>query len=748
MRPASSRSRSVTRRGMAFRAALAVLVGAAASLGSAVAQTPFGDDGRLVLAFQDFPSAIGLDLAIDPEDRIVVSTQLGTMFGKHGGGKEEFGVLRLLPDGQPDPSFGTGGEAAPGFAAASFGVVGALALDDAGRAVVAGLPEVPGANLFGVLRFTPTGLKDAGFGMAGEAMVDFPPADAAFVEDVMVASNGRIVAVGKQGALHPPVRFALARLRADGTLDPAFGVGGRVTTEFPTHPQWSEAAAVAEDSAMRVIAAGHVLDPDDVATTIAMAVSRYRVNGQLDVGFGTDGRVVVEFDMVSQAQAVVVDDQDRVIAGGCVLVPGFKAQGFALARLNTDGSLDESFGEDGRVVTPIDGSGCINDLAIDTEDRIVAAGWVDVDGAGQRFALARYRPDGSLDAGFGDGGTVTTTFPDQSNSFGEAVDIDGEGRIFVAGSMTRSLESGAGPTERGRVAIACYRDTGALCRPINFEYAAKVVCGRQEDPDNLALVRGVYGTTVNVHNPHRETARFSKKLALSIPPLDQRPGRILEIAEDALDYDEALATHCTDLQRRLFPDGFPGGFIEGFVVIQSTHSLDVAAVYTAGSLSRDGGFVSHSSIHVERVPERRLGREDAPLPDLVPLPALPPPPFDAEFQVQLPEGVPGALYCGEKPAAGGPSRSVVVLVRNQGLGDAGPSVTQADFHAHGAVSTVTPALAAGEETVVEFDIPSGCYGPGFSGSCSFTFTVDHTEIVQESDELNNTASSLCLSPAG
>jgi hypothetical protein len=216
-----------------------------------------------------------------------------------------------------------------------------------------------------------------------------------------------------------------------------------------------------------------------------------------------------------------------------------------------------------------------------------------------------------------------------------------------------------------------------------------------------------------------------------------------------------------DLQRRLFRDGFPDGFIEGFLVVQSTHSLDVVAVYTTGSLSpaptgppgppspgREANIVIHSSIDVERVPERRIGPpEDERLPDLIPLPALPPPPFDAEFQVQLPEGVPGALYC-VKPSEGGASRSVIVLVRNQWLGDAGPSMTQADFHAHGAFSEVIPALAAGAETAVEFDIPNGCYGPGFSGSCHFTFTVDHTEIVQESDELNNTASSLCLAPAG
>ncbi len=138
-----------------------------------------------------------------------------------------------------------------------------------------------------------------------------------------------------------------------------------------------------------------------------------------------------------------------------------------------------------------------------------------------------------------------------------------------------------------------------------YEYAAKFVCGDQRNPEQLILTQGRYATTVNIHNPKPDTAAFSKKLALSIPPGMQQPGKILPIDTHELAYDEALAVDCEDIRTRLFPGGFPGGMIEGFLVLESAGPLDVYAVYTTAALPEDGAeTIQHSSIDVERVPER------------------------------------------------------------------------------------------------------------------------------------------------
>jgi serine protease len=144
--------------------------------------------------------------------------------------------------------------------------------------------------------------------------------------------------------------------------------------------------------------------------------------------------------------------------------------------------------------------------------------------------------------------------------------------------------------------------------PEAFEYSAKLVCGGQDDPKNMALVRGFYGTTINLHNPGPEAVRFQKSLALTLPPGRQEPGELHRIADEELGEELALAVDCNDLEDRL--NGFPQRFIEGFVVIRSSGPLDVVAVYTTATLARDGTAGQHSSIEVERVRGRRLQAQD------------------------------------------------------------------------------------------------------------------------------------------
>ena len=69
--------------------------------------------------------------------------------------------------------------------------------------------------------------------------------------------------------------------------------------------------------------------------------------------------------------------------------------------------------------------------------------------------------------------------------------------------------------------------------------------------------------TINVHNPNQQTAVFKKKLALTFPPAEQRPGKILPISQDTLREDEALAVDCIDIKKRLFPNGFPDAVYRG-----------------------------------------------------------------------------------------------------------------------------------------------------------------------------------------
>jgi uncharacterized delta-60 repeat protein len=218
---------------------------------------------------------------------------------------------------------------------------------------------------------------------------------------------------------------ALPNAAADGMLDPSFGKGGLVTTDFPgANPQLDFALSLVVLPDGRAVAAGYTILNLEQAH---MAVARYLFSGAPDTTFGGDGLVTVSFphppiDEGSTAEAVLLQPDGRlVLVGGTA---GSDGVTFALARLNTDGSLDPSFGTGGQVTVP-NGGGATAGL-LQPDGRIVAVG---------RQALsiiaARYNPDGGLDPTFGGTGTVVVP--------GSFADIQGavlqpDGKLVIVGT--------------------------------------------------------------------------------------------------------------------------------------------------------------------------------------------------------------------------------------------------------------------------------------------------------------------------
>jgi hypothetical protein len=257
------------------------------------------------------------------------------------------------------------------------------------------------------------------------------------------------------------------------------------------------------------------------------------------------------------------------------------------------------------------------------------------------------------------------------------------------------------------------------------EYAAKLVCGLQKDPQGMRLTRGFYGTAINIHNPNREAVTFRKKLALTFPPDEQKPGKIMPIAQDKLESDEALEVDCQDIQRKLFPDGFPESYIKGFVVIQSKQSLDVTAVYTTASLDREGQVAGQSGIDVEQIRERTIEPQRPKLPDLK-VQSIGRP------QVSCPGG------------AGTCVTVVSVRIANVGAAEAWAFTvrTVLDPVQSVVVNQAVSGLVIGEQLLTVTTPPGGnCFDP----DCTICVTVDSANAVTESDEGNN---NLCATTPG
>src|SRR5262245_24477127 len=303
-----------------------------------------------------------------------------------------------------------------------------------------------------------SGALDASFGTGGTVTTDFGGTSAA-ARAVAVQPDGKVVAAGL-AAINGVLDFALARYNSDGTLDASFGTGGIVTTPVDFPGSFDRVTSVVLQPDGKIVLAGSTLDVNFFAN---FALARFNSNGTLDASFGTGGTVTTSFGVSAEPWSVAVQADGKIVAAGEANVDG--SEDFALVRYNSNGTLDATFGTGGKVTTACPGpagqrSAFAFSLAVQPDGRIVAAGYARTDAAGAStpsfdFVLARYNSNGTLDASFGTGGRVTTDFAGP-NDQATSVAVQPDGRIVVAGQ--------AGPyVNRGfDFALARYNGNGTL----------------------------------------------------------------------------------------------------------------------------------------------------------------------------------------------------------------------------------------------------------------------------------------------
>ena len=211
---------------------------------------------------------------------------------------------------------------------------------------------------------------DPSFGNGGKVVTSIDGNSAAGASDIAIQSDGKIIAVGfAYDGIN--VGFGLARYNTDGSPDTTFGLGGRVITHVGGDG-YSVASTVAIQSDGKIVAAGsnRTYDGDNDNFLVA----RYNTDGSLDTSFGAGGKVVTLF-YAGYASGMAIQSDGKIVVAGSGIIG---ARNFLIVRYNTDGSLDNSFGTGGKVTTPIGGGGDIKAIAIHADGRIVAAGYASV----------------------------------------------------------------------------------------------------------------------------------------------------------------------------------------------------------------------------------------------------------------------------------------------------------------------------------------------------------------------------------
>jgi uncharacterized delta-60 repeat protein len=318
------------------------------------------------------------------------------------------------PPGDLDPTFDGDGKVTTDFLGDDEAL--AVAIQGDGKIVAAGRS---GGNDFALARYNADGALDTTFDTDGKVTTSMSESSDQ-ARAVAIQGDGKIVAAGSARA-----DFGLARYNADGSLDATFSGDGKVTTDFG-FGFTDRASAVAVQGEGKIVAAGLA----EVPGTFEFALARYNADGSLDATFDGDGLVTTDFAAdFDEARGVAIQGDGKIVAAGHARVSGNLE--FALARYNTDGSLDPTFDTDGKVTTDFAGSNDVaKGVAIRGDGKIVAAGRADVPGTS--FGLGRYNTDGSLDPTFDGDGKVTTDF---GSGFDEAqgVAIQANGKIVAAG---------------------------------------------------------------------------------------------------------------------------------------------------------------------------------------------------------------------------------------------------------------------------------------------------------------------------
>ena len=254
-----------------------------------------------------------------------------------------------------------------------------------------------------------------------------------------------------------------ARAQPAGALDALFGDGGRVTLDVG-RTRSNRATAIAVQPDGKILVAGDAADTG-AGSPGALAVTRYTADGSLDVSFGTGGHAVVGIGVAARTSAVAVQADGGIVVAGSLSRPG-TGPDFAVARFTPAGTPDPSFGGTGLVVTSFladFGDDAARALAIQPDGRIVAAGYASLPGlpgqnGARAFGVARYLPNGALDASFdGDGrALVRSQAGSPEGDRAAAVVVLPGGRIVLAGSA-RDV-NGLG----GAFAVARLTAAGAL----------------------------------------------------------------------------------------------------------------------------------------------------------------------------------------------------------------------------------------------------------------------------------------------
>lgn len=419
-----------------------------------------------------------------------------------------FGLISFSIAAQPgslNPAFGTNGITTTNIGTYSAIARNDIALQPDGKVVMVGWTKDSPFASFVITRYSSVGFLDPTFDGDGIAYVDDFGSPDDHATSTAVQEDGKILAAGFSSTVSIG-DFVIFRLKTNGKLDSTFNGNGKLRLALST--QEARCFTIALQPNGKILMAGSA----KLGTYSDFALARINPDGSVDSTFGVGGIVVQSLGNVnSRIHAIALQPDGKIVTVGSINFGG--NQDFTLARFNSDGTLDTSFGNQGTIIDPLsNGENAAYAVAIQPDGKILVAGNRYVS-AKSAFALVRYCPNGYRDESFGTNG-ISDPPPFGVKSSAYAMTLQPDNRILIAGTVL-------GNSYMDSLALAKYNPDGTLntsfgtggfvTTKVPNSPSAKIFSILLK-PDNSILVGGYASLTTTNTSAHLMLANYFNSL--------------------------------------------------------------------------------------------------------------------------------------------------------------------------------------------------------------------------------------------
>lgn len=390
----------------------------------------FSDDGRATV----FSDGGATSVAIQPDGKILIG---GTSTSAN------FALARFNSNGILDSTFSADGKVQTQFGTVSIGT--SMALQDDGKILLGGECETSiGGRDFGLARYNSDGTLDRSFNSNGYVITSFSTSDGHDGGSaIAIQSDGKIIQAGDRSV----TGFAAVRFNSNGTLDNSFGTNGKII--FPIGDLRSSCTSICLYPDCKILLGGY--SESTTKWKSSFAIMRLNTNGTLDNTFGVGGKDTIFMSTggnTNQNYEYNIGNTMLIQTDGKILLSGSSALGsngfgtIPIIRLNTNGSLDNSFGNGGEVQYAVPGLEqiYITKMTLQQDEKIVVVGFIgSLDSVSISFLLARFNMDGSIDSTFGNSGIVKKDISGADDEL-TAVAMQSDGKIVACGVSAYGME--------------------------------------------------------------------------------------------------------------------------------------------------------------------------------------------------------------------------------------------------------------------------------------------------------------------